>query len=129
MFAALIPWLATKGIGTIAAQIGAWQKRKADAEAAQNTLAVKEAELELARLEAVGANQQVDGPWVKRWRAFVRSLIGFAVIILIWKVLVNDMAFQQCGADKWIACTPEPGTFVMTIVFAVLGWYLMFGKR
>ena len=122
----LLSWFATKGIGSITARIEKWEERKAQAQALGNAIEVKNIDAKIAALQIAADDRAKDGAWVRRYRAFIRSMIAIPVIILEWKVLVNDMAFQRCGGTGEIVCTPEPGTFVIMFVGAVLTWYLAF---
>lgn len=128
--AGVVGWLATKGIGTITRRIEAWEERKARAQELENNIEVKRIEGKLERLRLVQALQDKDERENKRLRAWIRALIGgLPVGILIWKVLVYDMAAQQCGQIDTLACTPAPGIFVMVIVNAVVAWYFLFEGR
>jgi len=130
MFLAAAKLFLSFGLGPITKQIELWQERRAKAEAAQNDRELRRIDAKLKRLELIAQLQEHDERRNKRFRTWMRAMIaGIPTAILVWKVLVYDMALQQCGGVDALACTPPPGAFVMIIVNASLAWYFLFEGR
>lgn len=99
------------------------QKQKLDAVGSHEarTVEIAQKAIELDKREAE-VNAQVviaeQGNWFTR---SVRPMIGFAVVILIWKVIVYDKALGQWTGGHTDALDPKLWNVVMVIIGAYFG--------
>lgn len=100
-----------------------WQKQKLDAqgshEAQVASLAAKQLELDQKEAEVQGQIVLAEqGNWFTR---SVRPLYGWAAGILIWKILVWDLAFGQWTHGSTDKLSPQAFWLLTTIVIAYMG--------
>ena len=102
-----------------------WQKQKLDAvgshEAREQAIAIRTVELDQREAELNAATVQVEtreGGWLTR---SVRPAIGWAVVVLLWKLLVFDKALGQWTNGSTDPLSPEIWSVVQTVIYAYFG--------